>query len=186
MIKNKYITSYFPLLSIVLFSMSLGICVSFWLIELFRSLGVYKGLMIFFSARELTFTLFLLVSFLFFMLFAALKLISDTLMGLSLLVFSTDQKGEGMDRANRGTIIFVIGAFISIIVSHSLLFIAITFLAAACMYFVYVVYQINELFKPAALIGFIFFHILSWSIFLLVIVYLSLKLYRSMLNSLPL
>ncbi|MFC3886718.1 DUF5366 family protein [Bacillus songklensis] len=185
MIKNKYITSYFPLLSIVLFSMSLGICISFWLIGLFRSLGVYEGLMTFFSARELTLTLFLLLSFLFFMLFAALKLISDTLMGLSLLFFSTDLKGEGVDRASRGVILFVIGSFISIIVSHSLLFIVITFLATACTYFVYAVYRMHEMFKPAALIGFIFFHVFSWSIFTLVIAYFSFKFYHSMLNSLP-
>ncbi|HWO98400.1 MAG TPA: DUF5366 family protein [Bacillus sp. (in: firmicutes)] len=183
MSKNKYIMSYFPLLSIMLFSMALGMYVSFFLIDLFHSLGIYEGLSLFFSARELTVTLFLLLSFFFFMLFAALKLIGDTLMGISLFLFSKDQVGE--ERVHKGAVIFLIGSFVSILVSHSLLWIVFTIFVTACVYFVYVVYEMYGLFKPVLLVGFIFFHILTWFIFFSGIVYLSLTFYHSMLKSLP-
>lgn len=183
--KNKYIMSYVPLLSIVLFSMALGIYLSFFFIDLFQSLGIYEGLRLFFSARELTITLFLLLSFFFFMLFAALKLIGDTLMGISLFLFSKDQLEDETEKVHKGTVIFLAGGFVSLIVSQSLLWIVLAIFITACIYFIYVVYEMHGLFKPLSLVGFIFFHILTWAIFVSGIIYLSLTFYNSMLKSLP-
>ncbi|MDQ0247237.1 hypothetical protein J2S09_004886 [Bacillus fengqiuensis] len=185
MSKNKYIMSYVPLLTIVLFSMSLGIYLSFFFIDLSQSLGIYEGLRLFFSTRELTVTLFLLLSFFFFMLFAALKLIGDTLMGMSLFLFSKEQVEEETEKIHKGTVIFLAGAFVSLIVSHSLLWIVLSIFVTACVYFIYVVYEMHGLFKPLPLVGFIFFHILTWAIFFSGIIYLSLTFYNSMLKSLP-
>lgn len=183
--KNKYIMSYVPLLTVVLFSMALGIYLSFFFIDLSQSLGIYEGLRLFFSARELTITLFLLSSFFFFMLFAALKLIGDTLMGISLFLFLKEQIEEKPKKIHKGAILFLAGSFVSLIVSHSLLSIVLTIFVSACVYFIYVVYEMHGLFQPLPLVGFIFFHILSWAIFFGGTLYLFLTFYNSMLKSLP-
>jgi hypothetical protein len=185
MMKSKYITSYFPLLSIILFSMALGIYLSFFFMDLFQSLGIYEGLSIFFSKKELTLTLFSLLSFFFFMVFAALKLIGDTLMDISLFLFSKKQDEEEPYPMNKGTFLFLMGSVLSVFVSHSLLWIMIIIAVTACSYFIYVVYTASSLFKPLSLVGFIFFHVLSWAVFFTTIIYLVLTFYHSMLKSLP-
>lgn len=85
--KNTYFTSYFPLLAILLFSLSLSIRVEMTVIELLKNAGIYEGMKEFFSDGGIQLALIVLLLVLFFMVFAALKLIANTINELSLLFF---------------------------------------------------------------------------------------------------
>ncbi|MCU6601568.1 YufK family protein [Peribacillus frigoritolerans] len=48
------------------------------------------------------------------MVFAALKLISDTILELSLLFFSKDSEGKALNSVRKGSVIYVIGGACSL------------------------------------------------------------------------
>ena len=83
--KNTYFIGYFPFIAIVLFSLSFAIYCEVKVIDLFVNLGLYQGMREFFSDSGIKLALLVVLVLLFFMLFAALKLISDTIIEVSLL-----------------------------------------------------------------------------------------------------
>jgi hypothetical protein len=85
--KNTYFTSYFPLISILLFSASCSLAVSEMVIGMLQTYGIYDGMLDFLSGHEIRFGLFIVFALVFFMLFSALKLIADTVTELALLFF---------------------------------------------------------------------------------------------------
>ncbi|TFH61585.1 DUF5366 family protein [Peribacillus frigoritolerans] len=91
--KNTYLFSYLPIISILLFSLSFAI----------------YGLKPASSWRYLSYLLLL-----FCMVFAALKLISDTILELSLLFFSRDSEGKALNSVRKGSVIYVIGGACSL------------------------------------------------------------------------
>ena len=85
--KNTYFIGYFPFIAIVLFSLSFAIYCEVQVLDLFVHLGLYQGMLEFFSETGIKMALLVVLVLLFFMLFAALKLISDTIIEVSLLLF---------------------------------------------------------------------------------------------------
>lgn len=183
--KNTYLTSYFPLLSIILFSLSLGIRVELSLLTFLQTIGVYEGMLEFFTERGIKLALLFLLVVLFFMVFAALKIIADTINGLSLLFFSKDLEGESLKHVRSGAIIYFIGAALSLISVQSFLGIGVIFIVTTIIYFVYFVYQVSRSVSIAGIFGMIFFQVIIWSTLLLGVVFLSLKVYNSFIASLP-
>lgn len=183
--RNTYLTSYFPLLSILLFSLSISIRVEMTLIELLKNAGIYEGMKEFFSDGGIKLALLALLLVLFFMVFAALKLIADTINELSLLFFSKDSEGENLKQIRAGSIIYFIGGALSLLSLYSFLGIGAILAGATVIYFIYFVFKISSSMTFAGVIGVIFFQVVIWSSLLTGVFYLAIKVYNSMIASLP-
>lgn len=183
--KNTYLTSYFPLLSILLFSLSLSIRVEMSLIELLKNAGIYDGMKEFFSDGGIKLALLVLLLIMFFMVFAALKLIADTINELSLLFFSKDSEGESLKQIRAGSMIYFIGSALSLLSLYSFLGIGAIFASATAIYFIYFVFKISHSMTIGGTIGVIFFQVVIWSSLLTGVFYLAVKVYNSIMASLP-
>lgn len=183
--KNTYFIGYFPFIAIVLFSLSFAIYCEVQVLDLFVQLGLYQGMLEFFSETGIKIALLVVLVLLFFMLFAALKLISDTIIEVSLLFFSKDSEGMGLRNIRTGAILYVVGASISLISVQSILGLLAIFIVTNLIAFIYFVYKIMTTLSLSGLVGLIFFHIFIWFSLLLIVGYSLLKLYNSIMDSLP-
>ncbi|WP_066291529.1 DUF5366 family protein [Bacillus sp. FJAT-29937] len=183
--KNTYFMSYFPLLSIILFSLTLSIKVEKVLIEFLKNAGIYTGMLEFFSDGGIKLSLLILLMLLFFMVFAALKLIANTINELSLLFFSKDSEGDSIKQIRSGAFIYFIGSFLSLISMNSFTGIGIIFAVTTAVYFLYFVHKVSSSLSYLGLVGLIFFQVLFWSSFISGVIYLAVKVYNSLIASLP-
>jgi hypothetical protein len=183
--KNKYLTSYFPLMAILLFSLSFSIKAGQELLGWLKGIGVYEGMKEFFPDAGIKLALIIVCMTCCFMVFAALKLIADTINGLSLLFFSKDESGEAIARSRSGSVIYLAGGALSLLSFYSFYGMLGIFLAATVIYFIYFVYISGSSFSPAGLIGITFFQVISWASLLSILLFLTLKLYNSVMASLP-
>lgn len=183
--KNTYLTSYFPLLSILLFSLSLSIRVEMTVIDVLKNAGIYEGMKEFFSDGGIKLSLLVLLLVVFFMIFAALKLIADTINELSLLFFSKDSEGESLKQIRSGSIIYFLGGAISLVSLYSFIGIGAIFAIATVVYFIYFVYRISSSMTFLGIIGVIFFQVVIWSSLLTGVLFIAVKVYNSILASLP-
>lgn len=183
--KNTYFMSYFPLLSIILFSLSLSINIEMVLLDFLRSAGIYEGMQEFFSDGGIKLALLALLMILFFCIYAALKLLADTINEVSLLFFSKDSEGESLKKIRGGAIIYFIGSIISLLMMSSLIGILTVFAITTVTYFCYFVYKISSSLSILGLVGVIFFQVLTWSSIFIGVVYLAVKVYNSVIASLP-
>ncbi|MFD2703913.1 DUF5366 family protein [Salibacterium lacus] len=183
--RNTYLTSHFPLFSILLFSLSFSLYserqISGWL----KDVGLYAGMLEFFSAGGIQLTLLFFLVLFFFMIFSALKLIADTLMELSLLFFSKDVEGIELANLRKGTWIYLAGSAASFLFIWMPLGMVCCFLAATLVYFVFVVYHISDSLSGAGMFGLIFFHITFWCAAAAGTSYAGFRLYNSLMKSLP-
>lgn len=183
--KNTYLTSHFPLFSILLFSISLSIYTENIIIEWLSDIGLYTGMLEFFSETGIKLTLLFLLTFFYFMVFAALKLIADTMIELSLLFFSKDEEGNDLRKIRGGTWIYLIASCCSLLFITFPAGIGASFILATFIYFIYFVYNVAESMSGAGLFGMIFFHISFWCVFVMAVIYAAIRLYNSFINSLP-
>ncbi|SFC29600.1 hypothetical protein SAMN05443252_102606 [Bacillus sp. OV322] len=183
--KNTYLIGHFPLISIILFSLSFGLYGEMEALILIQKIGIYKGMLEFLSKAEIKLALLLVIFLLFFMLFSALKLISDTAIEVSLLFFSKDSDGNGLKRIRMAAVIFAAGGAVSLVSVQSITGLAAIFLGTAFIAFIYFVFAVSPNLSMPGMIGLIFFHTIIWALFILLVAYSSLKLYNSIMNSLP-
>lgn len=183
--KNTYFTGYFPLIAIIMFSLSYAIYTEMEVLDLLKTIGVYEGLLEFFSAAGIKLTLLFMLFLIYFMLFSALKLISDTIIQISLLLFSKDLTGEVLKSARLGSIIYFIGGGVSILCTMSIIAITLVFFITSMIAFINFVYRAGNFLSSAGLIGLVFFHAFVWGSFFAAVGYSGLKLYNSLMVSLP-
>ncbi len=183
--KNAYYTGYFPLISILLFSLSSAIYTELIILEFLKKIGLYIGLLEFFSVTGIKLTLLFIIFLLFFMLFSALKLLMDATLQVSLLFFSKEYEGESLKNVRLGSVIYLIGASVSILFTSSIMAIALIFIVTTLIAFIYFIYKASENWSTLGLVGMVFFHVLFWSVFTASIGYSVIKLYNSLLASLP-
>ncbi|UCZ54154.1 YufK family protein [Bacillus shivajii] len=183
--KNTYLTSHFPFISIVLFSLSFAIYTERVIIQYLHNIGLYSGMVEFFSERGIHLAILFLLWLFFFMLFSALKLIADTVNELSLLFFSNDKEGVRLREIRGGAWIFLIGGILSVFGVFHIYIILIVFIATCLVYFIFFVYRGSESLSATALTGMIFFLIFFWFTFVVAVIYALVKLYNSILASLP-
>jgi hypothetical protein len=183
--KNAYLTSHFPLISIILFSLAGSIYLERMTIYYLQSIGLYSGMIEFFSEQGIHLTLLFVMWLFFFMFFAALKLIANTVNELSLLFFSKDEVGTDLTNIRRGSWIFLIGSIGSVIASFDLYVLLGTFLLSCFVYFIYFIYKVSVSLSATALIALIFFHVFFWFAFVMAVGYAIIKLYNSLIASLP-
>lgn len=183
--KNTYLTSYFPLLSILLFSLSISIRVEMTLIDILKNAGIYEGMKEFFSDGGIKLSLLVLLLVVFFMVFAALKLIADTINELSLLFFSKDSEGDSLKQIRTGSIIYFLGGAVSLVSLYSFMGIGAIFAVTTVVYFIYFVYKISTAMSFVGIIGVIFFQVVIWSSLLTGVLFIAVKVYNSIMASLP-
>ncbi|RFU63757.1 DUF5366 family protein [Peribacillus glennii] len=184
--KNTYLFGYFPLISIMLFSLSFAIYGEMQALVLLKNIGIFDGMLEFFSETGIKLSLLIVLFLVCFMLFAALKLISDTVTLLALLFFSKDSEGNDLKNIRLGAMIFFVGGAVSLISVNSIIGLGAIFLGTTIIAFVQLVYKISPSLTTSGLIGFIFFYTFIWSAMVLVVAYSSIKLYNSIMASLPL
>ncbi|KGA96086.1 membrane protein [Alkalihalobacillus alcalophilus ATCC 27647 = CGMCC 1.3604] len=182
---NRYITSHFPLISIMLFSLSFALYVQGFILEQLVDYGLYDGMREFFSENGIKLTLLFLLVLIFFMVFSALKLIADTVFQLSMLFFSKDEEGKELIKVRTGSWIFLLCGIISLFLAYSWLWLLILFILACFIYFTYFVYKVSDSISFIGMCGMVFFHVIFWTGFLLLILYAAIKLYNSFIASLP-
>lgn len=183
--KNTYFTSYFPLLAIMLFCLSLSIRIEMTLLDFLKETGIYEGMREFLSDSGIRLSLLAGLFLLLFMVFAALKLIADTVNELSLLFFSKDLEGESLKEIRSGSLIYLIGGALSILSIFSYAGIIGIFLLCSLIYFIFFVYKISPSLSVAGTIGIVFFHVIFWAAFFTGVFYLGVKLYNSLIAGLP-
>lgn len=183
--KNTYLLGYFPLISIILFSLSFAVYGEIHTLNLLKQIGIYQGMLSFFSVAGIKLTLLFGLFLIVFMLFAALKLIADTAIEISLLFFSKDLDGESLKSIRACAVIYFIGGAVSLLSIQSVVGILVIFLITTFVAFIYFVYKISPALSGAGLIGIIVFHIFGWSAMLSTILFSGIKLYNSIIASLP-
>jgi hypothetical protein len=183
--KNMYFTSYFPLITILLFSTSLSIATVMLVIDYLQVFGIYDGMLEFFSNNGIKLALFILFALLYFMVFSALKLIANTVTELSLLFFSKDVAGENLTKIRGGSTFYLVAGAISLVAIQYPLAIAAIFLLATICCFIYMVFKISSSLTSFSLIGLVLFQVLFWFIFILGTLFVCFRLYNSVMASLP-
>ncbi|MFS0863711.1 DUF5366 family protein [Fredinandcohnia sp. 179-A 10B2 NHS] len=183
--KNTYFTSYFPLISIILFSISFAIFTEINILELLKQIGIYRGMQEFLSPTGINLAIFFIFFLVYFMMFAALKLIADTLLELSLLFFTKDSEGKNLAKIKSGSFFYLLGGVISLLIVQSLYGLILLFFVATLCYFIYFVYKIYPSMTLSGLIGVVFFQTISWFTFFTSVIYICIKLYNSVIASLP-
>ncbi|MFB5664355.1 DUF5366 family protein [Alteribacillus sp. HJP-4] len=183
--KNTYLTSHFPILSILLFSLSLSIAAEAHISQWLDTIGIYSGMLEFFSETGIKLTFLFLLMLSFFMVFSALKLIADTMMELSLLFFSNDVEGEVLRKVRGGSWIYLIGGLTSLLFITFPPGIAVVFAGGSFMYFIFFVYKVGDSMSGAGMFGMVMFHMSFWCVFILAVAYAAARLYNSFMASLP-
>ena len=183
--KNPYLFGYLPFITIILLSLTFGIYAVSQSMDLFNAIGVYNGMREFLSDFEIRIFLLIVSALLFFMLFSAFKLIGETIHELAMLFFSKDRDGESIHIARGGYVIFFIGALATIVGMHSIVMLLLILVITIAAYFIYTVYKLCHYMSFAGLIGLIVFEIVVWAVLLAAILFVIVKLYNSILASLP-
>ncbi|MFI8577694.1 DUF5366 family protein [Rossellomorea aquimaris] len=183
--KNTYLTSYLPLFSILLFSLTFSVYGVEVFVDIFKKIGVYPGMREFLSDMQLKLAILILLMVAFFMVFAALKLIAETINGISMLFFSLDSDGELYNRVRTGSMIYFIGGLLSVLSLKSFLGLLIIFALSSVVYFIYFVYKISPSLSKIGLFGVVGLQVFSWSSLFLTLFFVCLKLYNGVMASLP-
>jgi len=184
--KNTYLTSHFPLLAILVYSLAFALYAETFLLEKLADIGLYSGMTEFFSESGIKMTLLFVLFLLFFMALAALKIISDTMIQLSLLFFSKDKEGADLQKIRQGSWFYFISSFFALILCKYIEAILASFVIATLAYLVFYLYKIRDSLSLIGLFGMVLFHSLFWGTFLFTFIYAVTKLYNSFIASLPL
>ncbi|TYS07899.1 hypothetical protein FZC70_16845 [Bacillus subtilis] len=183
--KNTYLTGYFPLIAILLFSSSLSISTSLYALKLLSSFGMYDGMLDYFSEKGIRLALFAAFALLYFMVLSALKLIANTVTELSLLFFANDSEGNNLKTIRMGSMVYLGGGILSFVLLQNVIWIVIWFAVVTLVYFVFIVYRIYPTLSLMSLVGFILLELLFWFTFVIGILFIFIKLYNSIMASLP-
>ncbi|MBB5173342.1 DUF5366 family protein [Texcoconibacillus texcoconensis] len=184
--QNTYLTSYFPLMSICLFSLSLAKYTEGIIVLWLEQVGMFAQLGDWFSEHQFLLMLLFILTLIYFMIFSALKLIANTINELTMLFFSKDRDGTGLSTVRSGAWIFLIGSLASIFVMFSFPLLMATLLLSSFIYFVFFVYKVSDSLSSAGLVGMIFFQLFFWFLFITSVFYALFTLYEGFLASLPL
>ncbi len=183
--KNTYLTGYLPLFSILLFSLTFSVYGVEIFVDLFKKIGVYPGMREFLSDMELKLTILVLLMVVCFMVFAALKLIAETINEVAMLFFSKDSEGNLLTKVRSGSLIFFIGSLVSVVSLKSFLGLLLIFVLTSFAYFIFFVYKISPSLSRLGTIGVVGFQLFSWSSLFVTIIFVFLKLYNGVMASLP-
>ncbi|MEW4327553.1 DUF5366 family protein [Rossellomorea marisflavi] len=183
--KNTYLTSYLPILSILLFSLTFSVYGVGVFETLSKKIGVYAGMSEFLSEMQLKLAILVLLMMVFFMILSALKLIAETINGISMLFFSVDSEGELYNKVRPGSMIYSIGGLVSVLSLQSFKGLIAIFVLTSAVYFFYFVNKISSSLTKVGLLGVVTMQLFSWAALILTIFFVLIKLYNGLMASLP-
>ncbi|MDR4935756.1 DUF5366 family protein [Rossellomorea marisflavi] len=183
--KNTYLTSYLPILSILLFSLTFSVYGVGVFETLSKKIGVYAGMSEFLSEMQLKLAILVLLMMVFFMILSALKLIAETINGISMLFFSVDSEGELYNKVRPGSMIYFLGGLVSVLSLQSFKGLIAIFVLTSAVYFFYFVNKISSSLTKAGLLGVVTMQLFSWAALILSIFFVLIKLYNGLMASLP-
>lgn len=176
---NVYLLSYAPLIAIVLFSVSLAIATSEFVIQWLTQIGVYSEIIELLSVQE-TKVLVLVVFFtLFFMSFSAFKLVADTFNQLGFAFFARETNGTSLHRLKPGAIIFLVGSGISFLFLNTLLAVIAVLIGTFVLYLFYYIWQVSQSMSVLRAVGLLLMQALMWAILLSGLGWSVLRLFNS-------
>jgi len=184
-LKNTYLTSYLPILSILLFSLTFSVYGVGVFETLSKKIGVYAGMSEFLSEMQLKLAILILLMMVFFMILSALKLIAETINGISMLFFSIDSEGELYNKVRPGSMIYFIGGLVSVLSLQSFKGLIAIFVLTSAVYFFYFVNKISSSLTKAGLLGVVTMQLFSWAALILTIFFVLIRLYNGLMASLP-
>lgn len=149
-------------------------------------LGLYSGLLEFFSETSLKLSLLFLLALFYFMLFSALKLIANTVNELALFFFSKDEEGQVLMKIRSGSLIFVIGSLFALIFNQSFLVMCVIFAAVCFVYFVFFIVKVSDYLTIGGMFSLVFMILLFWAAFIFSVSYIGLRVYNALLATLSL
>ncbi|KML35079.1 DUF5366 family protein [Rossellomorea marisflavi] len=183
--KNTYLTSYLPILSILLFSLTFSVYGVGVFETLSKKIGVYAGMSEFLSEMQLKLAILILLMMVSFMILSALKLIAETINGISMLFFSIDSEGELYNKVRPGSMIYFIGGLVSVLSLQSFKGLIAIFVLTSAVYFFYFVNKISSSLTKAGLLGVVTMQLFSWAALILTIFFVLIRLYNGLMASLP-
>ncbi|KON83949.1 membrane protein [Rossellomorea marisflavi] len=183
--KNTYLTSYLPILSILLFSLTFSVYGVGVFETLSKKIGVYAGMSEFLSEMQLKLAILVLLMMVFFMILSALKLIAETINGISMLFFSVDSEGELYNKVRPGSMIYFLGGLVSVLSLQSFKGLIAIFVLTSAVYFFYFVNKISSSLTKVGLLGVVTMQLFSWAALILTIFFVLIKLYNGLMASLP-
>lgn len=181
--KNPYIFGYLPFVTIVLFSLNFSVYFVSFTIQQFNEIGLYHAIVEFFSDFQVRILLLIVFTVLFFMIFAALKLIAETIHETALLFFAQSFDPKEYRQMKSGSLIYFSFAIGSVFFIQSLIGLVILFGIATFIYFIYIIFQTSRHLSVSHTILIIVFEVTVWLAILFIVAYAGLKLYNGILDS---
>ncbi len=172
-------------MSILLFSLTFSVYGVGVFETLSKKIGVYAGMSEFLSEMQLKLAILILLIMIFFMILAALKLIAETINGISMLFFSIDSEGELYNKVRPGSMIYFIGGLVSVLSLQSFKGLIGIFVLTSVVYFFYFVNKISSSLTKAGILGVVSMQLFSWAALILTIFFVLIKLYNGLMASLP-
>ncbi len=172
-------------MSILLFSLTFSVYGVGVFETLSKKIGVYAGMSEFLSEMQLKLAILILLMMIFFMILSALKLIAETINGISMLFFSIDSEGELYNKVRPGSMIYFIGGLVSVLSFQSFKGLIGIFVLTSVVYFFYFVNKISSSLTKAGILGVVSMQLFSWAALILTIFFVLIKLYNGLMASLP-
>ncbi|QPC47343.1 DUF5366 family protein [Mangrovibacillus cuniculi] len=177
--KNTYLAGYIPLATIMLFSLAFSVNVQSITIGVMKDIGLYAGLLEFLSEVELKFAVLSMYFVAFFMIFCAVKIVSETIHEMGLLFFSNETEGSSLLKVKGTGVVYILAGLIALFVTFSFLLVLGIFVLSTVVYFFLFIYRMSDSFSVMGTLGFIFFEVIAWACIITGIGYIVLKLYTS-------
>ncbi len=178
-----YFTHYLSFFSILLFSTAFSINAELYILQKLNHFGIYRSFMDVFSESHIKLTLWFVLFLLYFMVFSAMKLISDMILELSLYFFSKGDRHPAVPR-HSGGLYFLIHSVLAVFFVQSFAILVFLYLLGNLIVFSLILYRLKEQFTWFGKAGLIFMHLFFWLVFFTVVFYAGLKLYNGFLRSL--
>lgn len=179
--KNTYLAGYIPLATIILFSLAFSVNVQNLTLEVMKDIGLYAGLLEFLSEVELKFAVLSVFFVAFFMIFCALKIVSETVHEMGLLFFSDETEGSSLLKVKGTGIVYLLASLLALFVTFSFWAVLGIFVLSTVVYFFLFIYRMSDSFSVTGILGFIFFEVIVWACIIAGIGYVVLKLYTSII-----
>ncbi|GGG24684.1 hypothetical protein GCM10007425_19070 [Lysinibacillus alkalisoli] len=183
--KNPYFFGFLPLVTILFFSMSFGIFAVNESLLLFKKIGIYAAMREFLTDFELRTFLFICFIVLFFMLFAAIKLIGETVHAIGMLFFAKFTEEQPFIDTRSSYVVLFIGACVSFIgMNHLFLLLSVSAITIIA-YFIVVMARLTTNLSFFNVLLLLLFEFVIYTVIILGIAYAVVKLYNTLLASLP-
>ncbi len=183
--KNPYLFGFLPFITILTFSLTFGVYTVGISLDVFKEVGLYAGMSEFLSDIQIRFSLLIVYAVLYFMILSALKLIAGTIHELAMLFFAKQFDLNNFRKLRSGNLIYFFGALLSAAGVQSIVVLLLIFIGTTIVYSLFILYQLGKELSIFNVVGIIVFEVVAWGMLISLIAYSVLRLYNSVMESLP-